>query len=81
MAFGDAICQGKSVYVLRKDLNKGDVELWDPLTGECYFFEQRGNEGRRPWGRSYMQTRFLDPHCPLKQLNCLVSEDNIYVNT
>jgi len=38
LAFGDAVPSGKSVYVLRKKVKGGSIELWDPITGTCYFF-------------------------------------------
>ena len=46
IVLGEAMPEGATVYVLRgksttaKNEISGSIELWAPLTGECYFFEE-----------------------------------------
>ena len=47
IVLGEAMPEGSTVYVLRKRVpagsadRQGSIELWAPLTGECYFFGER----------------------------------------
>ena len=47
IVLGEAMPEGSTVYVLRKKVStggadrQGSIELWAPLTGECYFFEEK----------------------------------------
>lgn len=41
LVYGYAMPEGKNVYVMRKHTNPAvsrDLELWSPVTGECFFF-------------------------------------------
>jgi len=61
-----------------------DIELWSPITGECFFFEHKEiNEticGIPVLRSSSMDVRILDPVCPLKHIYCIIGTDNIYAN-
>lgn len=67
---------------MRKNVNEGSVELWCPVSGECYFFEYKSNPssflnfGAKP----YMTYRVQDPVCPMKRVFFIVASDNIYAN-
>lgn len=46
IVFGEAMPEGMTTYVLRKKKNDNNntntsVELWQPLTGESYFFQEK----------------------------------------
>lgn len=49
IVLGEAMPEGATVYVLRKLKPKGprggrvdgSIELWAPLTGECYWYSER----------------------------------------
>lgn len=67
--FGEAIPNGECWFVLRMDVNTlknpdPDVELWNPMNGECYSFGST-NE---------------DPICPLKKIWLVVGQENIWAN-
>ena len=84
--------EGHTVYVLRKRMLRagqqggqarwGDIELWAPCTGECYFYREKKAATR--WGspaQYYLEvTRPTDPMCPLKKIHTVIGSDNVYVN-
>lgn len=79
--------EGKNVYVMRKHTNPAvsrDLELWSPVTGECFFFQENTPDatfcGVRITRRSNMTVRLNDPICPLKHIYCIVSSENVYAN-
>ncbi len=37
LVLGKAFPYGKSIFVLRRNIDTGDSELWDPYAGHCYF--------------------------------------------
>lgn len=42
LVYGYAMPEGKNVFVMRKRVNpleSKDLELWSPITGECFFFK------------------------------------------
>jgi hypothetical protein len=79
--------EGRSVFVMRKykDPNaRKDLELWSPLTGDCYSFTEQVQQSSFcgvKWSRgSSMQVRINDPICPLKHIYSVVSAENVYAN-
>ena len=82
LVYGEAVPYGKSVFVLRKNVNKGNVELWYPITGECFFFkwEQPAGGWFNFGAKPYMTYRVQDPVCPMKRVYSVVASDNIYSN-
>ena len=74
------------VYVMRKkSIEDCSFELWDPLTGQCYFFENEKDQKRKflciPLkSQSHMQVRWEDPICPMTQIHCIVSSENVWCN-
>jgi coiled-coil and C2 domain-containing protein 2A len=83
LVYGEAVPEGRTVYVLRKDKNEHSVEIWCPLNGECFFFELKtptptccGIGGGKP----YLTFRTQDPICPLKRIFNIVGDQNIYAN-
>ena len=87
LVYGYAMPEGRNVFVMRTRVDpaaKRDLELWSPITGECFFFcENTPNSqfcGIKLTKRSTMTVRLNDPVCPLKHIYCIVSSDNIYAN-
>jgi len=82
LAIGKGIPEGFTCYTLRRDKATNHVEIWNPVTGECYFF---GNE---KYARSLLcipcgqgeRVGDHDASCPLKEISCVISQNNVYVN-
>ena len=80
--------EGATVYVLRKINNKAKVpnpnnsiEIWAPLTGECYWFKETSYETGMCGGKTKGFDIILkDPICPMKNVHTIISDDNVYVN-
>ena len=82
LVMGCGLPNGQMVYVMRKTtLAEKSFELWDPLTATCYFFESVNIGGLFNRNASRLETRLLDPVCPLQQIHTIVSSENIYVNS
>lgn len=64
----------------KKSLAEKSFELWDPLTATCYFFESKSMKTLFNKHASRLETRLLDPVCPLQQIHTVISSENIYVN-
>jgi len=63
----------------------GGIELWAPMTGECYYFKLiQNNESfiGIPIKKGYHLEigRLNDPICPLQHIYSIVDEKNIYAN-
>ena len=83
LVLGKGVPEGNTVYVLRRNTLSQEVEIWNAIYGEPYFFK-----------REIMKTNFLcipckagtkmDPAssatCPLQQVNCVVSDENVWIN-
>lgn len=68
--YGEAMPRGITYWVARLDKKNHCVELWDPLSGMCYFFskDEKVNASNK------------DPICPLKKIWALVGIENVWVN-
>jgi len=84
IVFGEGMPEGNTVYVMRRfseehartvSEHKHSVELWQPLTGQCYFFARKTSSSD-----SYTYVRSNDPMCPLRKIHCVVSGKNIWQN-
>lgn len=84
MILGHAIPEGKTFYVLRRDITNNKIEVWNPSTGEPFVMTTE-----------VMGTQFLcctigknkqsvinryDKACPLYDVGCVIDEKNVYVN-
>jgi hypothetical protein len=84
IALGKGVPEGNTVYVVRRDTQTNNVELWNACTGEGYSLEQQ------PYGMKFCcipvtsgsrtMTQSLDNFCPLKSVGCLVDETDVYIN-
>jgi hypothetical protein len=76
--------EGHTSYVVRCNLDNFEYELWNAKTGECCYFDKRFVETKCcfiTFGRSYSSFNISDAICQLKEVGCIVTSDNIYVNT
>ena len=76
---------GHMVFVMRKkSITDGSYELWDPATGQCYYYEciTEPNKfcGCRIGTNTHLQIRPTDPVSPLTQIHTVISSSNVYVN-
>ena len=83
---GHGMPNGHMVYVMRKQSDaEGSFELWDPLTGQCYHFnniiEPNKFCGISYGKQSHLDVRLTDPICPLRQIHTIVGSNNVWVNT
>lgn len=44
LVYGEAVPRGETWFVGRLDLDNFYLELWDPQTGICYFFDNKVNQ-------------------------------------
>ena len=79
---GRGIPEGSTSYTMRRNKKTNHVEIWNSVTGECFFF---CNE---KYSRSFLcipcsdgeRVAEYDSSCALKEIGCIVSADNIYIN-
>eukprot|EP00826_Nyctotherus_ovalis_P043723 TRINITY_DN4642_c0_g2_i8.p1 TRINITY_DN4642_c0_g2~~TRINITY_DN4642_c0_g2_i8.p1 ORF type:complete len:312 (-),score=92.02 TRINITY_DN4642_c0_g2_i8:271-1161(-) len=79
---GRGIPEGVTSYTMRRNKTTNHVEIWSSVAGECYFF---CNE---KYARSFLcipcpegeRAGEHDSSCPLKEIGCIVGQNNIYVN-
>mmetsp|Transcript_38726 Transcript_38726/g.28612 ORF Transcript_38726/g.28612 Transcript_38726/m.28612 type:complete len:104 (+) Transcript_38726:616-927(+) len=69
---------------MRRDTTSNHVELWNPMNGEAYFFGKEDQLDQRRCCKigsgQRMNIRLNDPTCQMKQLGCVVGQDNIWAN-
>ena len=78
---GRGIPEGVTSYTIRRNKTTNHVEIWNSITGESFFF---GNE---TFARSFLcipcpagsRVADHDSSCPLKEIGCVISADNVYV--
>lgn len=74
---------GKSIFVLRRHKLSKHAEIWDPYRGESYYCPAKEYDTFLCCIRYEKQVenfdRSKDP-CPILEVNCLVSKDNVYFN-
>ena len=76
---------GEMVFVMRKKtIQDGSFELWDPFSGQCYYYENIVETqkfcGCKVGTSSHLQIRPTDPVSPLTQIHTVISNSNVYVN-
>lgn len=85
LALGKAYPEGLSTYVIRISNTTPDVELWNAKTGECYYFDKRYKETKFLCFsviKSFVNSKAIgvDDMCQMKEIGCIISDTNIYVN-
>jgi hypothetical protein len=79
---GKAYPEGYTTYVIR--ISKGlDVEIWNAKTGDCFYFDKRfdiNNFLCFTVSKNYRNRNTLDNICPMKEIGCIISDENIYIN-
>ena len=82
---GSGMPFGSMGFVMRKKtVSDGSFELWDPKTGQCYYY-QNVLEPNRVCGikvgmHQHLQIRPTDPVSPLNHIHTVISSSNVYVN-
>lgn len=81
---GTGFPEGKTAYVMRRDLNSNHVELWNPMKGEAYYYgreETKDQVGCLSISRGFrMDKRPNDAICQLRSIGCIIGHDNIWAN-
>lgn len=75
--------EGYTSYVIRCNIDTYEYELWNAKTGECCYFDKRFVETKCcfiTFGRSYASFSISDAICQLKEVGCIVTSENIFVN-
>jgi len=61
-----------------------DIEIWSPITAECFFFKFCDNSdyfcGVNVRKSTNMKVRTIDPICPMKHIWFIVGKNNIWAN-
>jgi hypothetical protein len=82
LAIGKAFPYGKSIFVLRKDINTGHAELWDPYAGTCFFLPCIGYDTICcffKYSKKIIGENLKDV-CNMLELTSIVSSTNVYIN-
>lgn len=84
MIYGKAVPEGNTIYVLRRDIKNNKVELWNPTTGEPFYF------GVKEFINTLLcftiskglqsDVDIQDIACPLQEVGCVISNENIWLN-
>lgn len=93
---GNAVPEGYTTYVLRRNLENNHVEIWDSIRGQAYFFGRRMQTNYFCWclplskgfrskagDKKEDDENFLiqqNVTCQLKSIGCIIGEDNIWAN-
>lgn len=75
--------EGFTTYVIRCNNDTFDYELWNAKTGECTYFDKKLIEKKCcgfTFGRNYASFNISDTICQLKEVGCIVTSENIYIN-
>jgi len=84
LALGKGIPEGNTIYVCRRELQTGEVELWNGSTGQGFSFSQRKYGSNFICCPIFRGSRTVsnqqDYYCPLQSIGCLVDEEDIYIN-
>lgn len=71
-------------FVLRRDVKHNFVELWNPMSAECYNFDSTVTNVKGVFGENRQlkapNNRANDPQCTMKKLWCVVGQENIWAN-
>ena len=82
LAIGKAFPYGKSIFVLRRDKETNDCELWNPYDGHCCFLPAKEYETFCCFF-TYAKKKETENHkdaCHMVELGCIVSQTNVYIN-
>jgi coiled-coil and C2 domain-containing protein 2A len=81
---GKAYPEGMTTYVMRMSTNTPEVEFWNGKTGECFYYDKSYKTNTFlccTVSRSFNNTKTTaDSICQLKEVGCIVTFDNVYVN-
>lgn len=75
--------EGYTTYVMRISNQSPDVEFWNAKTGECFYFDKRCSINKFlcfEVSRQFINRSSNDSVCQLKEIGCVVSDNNIFIN-
>jgi len=80
-----AVPEGEAVYVMRRDTKTNDVELWNAVYGEPYFFKRNQQSFNCFYLFSLNKTSVLDREIsdndyPIQEIGCVIDSENVWVN-
>lgn len=79
---GKAFPYGKSIFVLRKDTNTGNCELWDPYSGNSYFLPCIQYDTICCFFKYQKKIEVENQKdvCNMLELTSIVTPTNVYIN-
>jgi hypothetical protein len=80
---GKAVPEGYSTYVLWRNTTNNHVEIWNAIKGEAVFFDKKRTTRWLfciPVATGFNIENESDPTCQLKEVGCVIGEDNIWAN-
>ena len=85
LVLGRGYPEGKTAYVMRREVKTNKVELWNPMKGEAYYFSREENTSKAfgciPIAAGHsMEIRSNDAKCQLKSIGCVIGPDNVWAN-
>ena len=84
IVLGKGLPEGYTCYVMRRDVARNHVELWNAIKGEAYFFgqsEMNDNAGCCNISKGFQNNiKVSDASCQLQSIGCVIGSDNIWAN-
>ena len=83
LVLGKGHPEGNTNYVIRCNIKNNDYELWNAKSGECNYFNKQVSEVKCcgfSFGNNYKSISINDSLCQLKDVGCIVSNENLYIN-
>jgi len=84
LLIGEGVPEGKTVYVLKRDIGTNEVELWNASEGTVFSLRQETFGSKflccsvASGTRSMMNA--LDQVISLRSVGCLIDENDVYLN-
>jgi len=84
LLIGRGVPEGETCYVLRKNVDNGELEIWNAIYGEAYFLGVQNIVSEFLCLKFNMGTTInmdkADPACPLKEVACVANHENVWIN-
>ncbi len=81
-----AVPEGEAVYVMRRDVKTNEVEIWNAVYGDPYFFKRNDQFFSCFHLFTLNKTSVLDRELsdndyPIQEIGCVINNENVWVNT
>ena len=84
LTLGTGFPEGRTAYVIRRNIENNHIELWNPMKAEAYFYgrqETKENVGCLNISKGFKMDKGLnDAICQLRSVGCIISGDNVWAN-